>query len=106
MKLIERIKNLIGIKQKEQPKISSTDMVGYDTSLVYIPKYKELTEEEKAQVDRYVRETDTAQIDNVILYGADMNKYSKGVTELLLNVAYRVSEEASIDRANKPTTTD
>ncbi|MBO5413702.1 MAG: leucine-rich repeat protein [Clostridia bacterium] len=106
MKLIERIKNLIIGKKKEQPKISSTDIVGYDTSLVYIPKYKELTEEEKAQVDRYVEETDTTKIENVILYGTDMNKYSKGITELLLNVAYRATEESATDRAGKLTTQD
>lgn len=104
MKLIKRIKDLIGIKQKEKPKISSTDVVGYDTSLVYIPKYKELTEEEKAQVDKYVKETDTTKIENVILYGTDMNKYSTGITELLLNVAYRVAEEKPIGRVNKLTT--
>lgn len=104
MKLIERIKKLIGIKPKEQPKILSRDIVGYDTSLIYIPQYKELTEEEKAQVDRYIKETDTTKIENVILYGTDMNKYSKGITELLLNVAYRVTEENSTGRVNKLTT--
>lgn len=106
MQLIERIKTLIGRNRKEQPKILSTDIVSYDTSLVYIPQYKELTEEEKAQVDRYIEEIDATKIENVILYGTDMNKYSTGITELLLNVAYRTTDKGTAAKVDKLTTQD
>lgn len=106
MKLIEKIKNLIGRKHGKQPKIASTSMVGYDTSLVYIPKYTELTKEEKAEVNRYIKETDATKMENVILYGNDMNEYSKGITELLLNVAYSATEKNSTDRVDKLRTQD
>lgn len=106
MNLIERIKKFIMRNSNKKPRISSTDIVGYDTSLVYIPKYRDLTEEEKKQVDNYIQETDTTKIENVILYGSEMNKYSQGITEILLNVGYKADEENPMDNIKKLTIED
>ena len=38
MNLIERIKKFIMRNSNKKPRISSTDIVGYDTSLVYIDR--------------------------------------------------------------------
>jgi len=103
MNLIEKIKNFIIRNSNKKPRISSTDIVGYDTNLVYIPKYKDLTDEEKKQVDKYIQETDTTKMENVILYGSEMNKYSQGITEILLNVGYKADEEYTMDNVKKLT---
>lgn len=79
--------------KSEQPKIASSEIIGYDTSLVYIPKYKELSEEEKKQVDKYIKQTNITKLEDLITYGSQMSKYSSGLLDLLLNVHYKMTEE-------------
>ena len=61
--LIDGIKKIF---RKNQPRIATSDIVGYDTSLVYIPKYKDLAEKEKKIVDRYILEIGTTKLENII----------------------------------------
>lgn len=79
--------------RKEQPKIASSEIIGYDTSLVYIPKYKDLSEEERKQVDKYIKQTNISKLEDIITYGSEMSKYSSRLLDLLLNVHYKMTEE-------------
>lgn len=93
MGLFNWLANLIRPKRREIPEIASTDIVGYDTSKVIIPEYKSLNPEEQQKVDRYVEETKIERIDDVITYGRGISKYSEGITELLLSMLYRTTED-------------
>ena len=92
MGLFKWLTNLIKTKKREIPEIASTDIVGYDTSKVIIPEYRSLSDEEKQEVDKYVEETKIEKIDDVIIYGRGISKYSEGITELLLSTLYKTTE--------------
>ena len=91
MGLFKWLTNLIKPKNKQQ-RIASTDIVGYDTSKVVIPEYKSLNPEDKERVDQYIEETKIESIDDVVKYGRGISKYSEGITELLLSMLYRTTE--------------
>ena len=90
MGFIKRIKELFG---KKQPRIATTDIVGYDTSFIYIPKYSELTENERNDVDRYVEETDISKFENIIAYGNAVYEHANCNTDLLLSLYYQLTDE-------------
>ena len=90
MGLFARIANLI---KPKQARIGTTSIVGYDTSLVYIPEYESLSEEEKRIVDKYIEKNNIQNTEDVILYGEDVSKYSLGITELLLSTLYKTTED-------------
>ena len=103
MGLLKRLANLIRGKRREIPEIASTDLVGYDTSKVIIPEYRSLSDEEKQEVDKYVEETKIEKIDDVIIYGRGISKYSEGITELLLSTLYKTTEGIpELDLRNMP----
>lgn len=89
MGLIKRIKELF---RKQQPRIATTDIVGYDTSFIYIPNYSELTEEERNVVDKYVSETDITKFESIIAYGNAVYENANCNTELLLKLFYELTD--------------
>lgn len=97
------IKSIKEIFRKKQPRIASTDIVGYDTSFIYIPKYKDLTDDEKKIVDRYVSETDTTKFENIIGYGNEVYEYANCNTELLLNLFYQLTDNQTDRRFSERT---
>lgn len=90
MGLLDKIKQFFS--RNKQSKITSSDVTPYDTSLVYIPKYKALSEEEKAQVDKYIAQTNISKIEDLITYGKELSKYSTSLLDLLLNLHYSITE--------------
>ena len=90
MSLFERLKNLI---RPKQARIGATSIVGYNTSLVYIPEYKSLSEEEKKIVDEYIEKNNIQNTEDIVLYGEGVSKYSLGITELLLSTLYKTTED-------------
>lgn len=92
MGLIQIIKKLVG---RKTPRLETSDIVGYHTSLVYIPKYSELSKNRKALVDSYMSATDMTKLEDVISYGNTVSKYANDNTELLINLFYRLTEEQS-----------
>ena len=93
MGLFDRLKNLI---KPKQARIGTTSIVGYDTSLVYIPEYESLSEEDKKIVDKYLEETSIQKTEDVVLYGEGVSKYSLGITELLLSTLYKTTEDVQL----------
>lgn len=91
MGFLDKIKQLF--LRNKQPKITSSDVTPYDTSLVYIPKYKSLSDEEKEQVDKYIAQTNISKIEDLITYGKDLSQYSTSILDLLLNMHYSITEE-------------
>lgn len=90
MSLFDIIKKLIRWKQ---PKLETSDIVSYDTSFIYIPKYSELSKEEKKVVDTYVAQIDVTKIENIIFYGESLYEQANINTELLLSLFYRMTDE-------------
>ena len=88
--LIDGIKKIF---RKNQPRIATSDIVGYDTSLVYIPKYKDLAEKEKKIVDRYILEIGITKLENIIGYGNEVYERAICNTELLLNLFYQLTDK-------------
>lgn len=91
MRPLDKLKLLFS--RNKQPQITSSDVTPYYTSLVYIPKYKALSDEEKAQVDKYIAQTNISRIEDLITYGKELNKYSTSLLDLLLNLYYNITEE-------------
>lgn len=90
MGLIKRIRELL---KKKQPRITSTEIIGYDTSFIYIPKYTELTDTERKDVDKYVLEADIKKFESIIAYGNALYEHANCNTELLLNLYYELTDE-------------
>jgi len=93
MGLFARIANLI---KPKQARIGTTSIVGYDTSLVYIPEYESLSEEEKKIVDEYIEKNNIQNTEDIVLYGEGVSKYSLGITELLLSTLYKTTEDVQL----------
>lgn len=98
--IIDKIKEL---KNKNRPRIKTAEVVRYNTTLVYIPKYDELTDEERRIVDYYMTEVDLTKIENIITYGNKLYEYANVNTELLLNSLYKITETPSEWKVNKMT---
>ena len=91
MGLLDKLKHFFSRNPK--PQITSSDVTPYDTSLVFIPKYKSLSDTEKAQVDKYITQTNISRIEDLITYGKDLSTYSTSLLDLLLNLHYSITEE-------------
>ena len=87
--------------KNEQPKIAETSIVGFDTSLVYIPKYKSLSEVEKKKVDKIIKESDISSLEDIIYYGKNVSDYSTGISEILLSLYYKLTEEKTKQNMSK-----
>ena len=97
MGLFATIKNIFS-RNNKTPEIASSSILGYDTSLVHIPEFKHLTEEEQEAVNRYIQEEKLESYEDIIKYGEKLQQKSKTITDLLLNQLYRTTEEISLDK--------
>lgn len=98
MGLIQKIKQLVN---RKTPRLETSYIVGYHTSLVYIPEYSKLLENEKNVVDNYISEIDMEKLENVISYGNTVYKYANTNTDLLVGLFYRLTENQSDWNLNK-----
>ena len=93
MNLLEKFK--IIIKRKPQS-IENTGLSKIDTSLIYIPKLKELSESDKEKVLEYIKEIDISNLESIINYASDLNEKANSNTEILMRLYYRLVDETEI----------
>ena len=93
MNLLEKFKNII--KRKPQS-IENTGLSKIDTSLIYIPKLKELSESDKEKVLEYIKEIDISNLESIINYASDLNEKANSNTEILMRLYYRLVDETEI----------
>lgn len=58
----------------------------YDSNLVPLPKYSELSDELKARVDAYYKEIKLEEYETLIKYGYDFQEKSKTLTKVIMSI--------------------
>lgn len=92
MGILEKIRSVFIKKQQTKQTTQSTNITRYDTSLITIPKYPELSDEDRKTVDDYISEVDMEKLDTLILYADEMSRYATANTDLLVKLFERITE--------------
>ncbi len=85
-------------KEEKILRIQSTDLA---MDSIFIPKYANLSEEDKKKVDSYIEEVDFEKLDTLMMYADDMSDNAYANTYLLLNLFRRITTrplEAELNR--------
>jgi len=86
------------------------DLLGIDTSLVFVPKYKDLSEEEKQAVDEYYealielekdKSLSSEKYKSIVKYSDDIRKKSDVNTAVLMHLLSRLTDHKPEKRLSK-----
>lgn len=95
MGIIDKIRNLFVRRESTKQPIQSTDVTRYDISSINVPRYSELSEEDKTIVDGFISEIDLENLDTLILYINEMAKYANANTDLLVKLFNTITKRPS-----------
>lgn len=98
MGLLNYIRTIFQRGKNNIPEVTSTNIVRYDTSLVHIREYKELSKDEQTKVDEFIEKIKIDKLEDVVFYGEGISKHTTAVTELLLNTLYQITDEMPIGK--------
>lgn len=69
------------------------DIVPYDTSLVILPQYEELSKKEQEMVNAYMGEVNIEDTSTMITYATNMSEYASANVNLLIKVFDRITQK-------------
>lgn len=101
MSFSDRIKSFFRIKKlnKINEQRAETRLVGYDTSLVFVPLYKELSEDAKKIVENYKKEISNIQeTEKLIYYATELIEAGNQKRDILINLLYNSSAMSQISQ--------
>ena len=101
MKLLDKIKRIINKKTTILKTMDSKDIISYDTSLIQIPKYSQLSKESKNKVNEYIKKINLEDLNNLIAYPEQLYKDAQDNTELLLKLFFLINEKPFESELNK-----
>ena len=91
MGLLSKLKTIFN--KNKQINTKDTTIVPYDTSLVTLPKYKELSKEEQEEVEKYKQEIKSGDISSLILYAGQLSEYANVNVTLLTKVYFKLTNQ-------------
>lgn len=87
-KIVNRIRG-----QKKLNDVPDSRLVKFDTSLIFVPKYEDLTDEEKALVEEYKKEINVTDVASLIHYAADLSDDGNINTKIVTDLLYREEQK-------------
>ena len=95
MTIIKRIKSLFKGKKINQEIQEETNIVGFDTSHIFLPKIKDLSIEDQELVKRYISEIDLDNFETLINYSKDLSERANINTNILISYLMKLEELVS-----------
>jgi len=91
MGLLSKLKTMFN--KNKQINTKDTTIVPYDTSLVILPQYKELSKEEQEEVEKYKQEIKSGDVSSLTLYAGKLSEYANVNVTLLTKVYFKLTNQ-------------
>ncbi|MBQ9854291.1 MAG: hypothetical protein IJO57_04600 [Bacilli bacterium] len=96
MGIIDKLKKLL----KKELTINETSISKFNTDLLFIPKFEELSKDNQDKVLEYLKEVNIKDLESIFNYAKNLNEEANFNSEFLLRIYYKMTENNNLKNQN------